>query len=162
VTPPRGPGAFGASDLMRRLTATSAPAAALLVRIAVGGIFLSEGIQKFLFPAELGVGRFVKLGLPAPVVVAPFVGVIEIVGGLLVLVGLLTRVAAVPPLVVMLVALATTKIPILLQKGFWAMAHEARTDFAMLLGCLFLALVGAGAYSLDARIARLLARSRGG
>jgi putative oxidoreductase len=149
-------------DLIRRIAATNAPAAALLVRLAVGGIFLSEGLQKFLFPAELGVGRFAKIGLPAPGVLAPFVGVVEIVGGLLVLVGLLTRVAAVPLLIVMLVAITTTKIPILLQKGFWAMAHEARTDFAMLLGCWFLALVGAGAYSLDARIARLRARSRSG
>jgi uncharacterized membrane protein YphA (DoxX/SURF4 family) len=70
--------------------------------------------------------------------------------------------AAVPLLIVMLVAVVTTKIPILLEKGFWAMAHEARTDFAVLLGCWFLALVGAGAYSLDARIAPLRARYRGG
>jgi uncharacterized membrane protein YphA (DoxX/SURF4 family) len=149
-------------SLIRRIAATNAPAAALLVRIAVGGVFLSEGIQKLLFPAELGVGRFAKIGLPAPGVLAPFVGVVEIVGGLLVLLGLLARVAAVPLLIVMLVAIATTKIPILLHKGFWAMAHEARTDFAMLLCCSFLALAGAGACSLDARVTRLRARSRSG
>jgi uncharacterized membrane protein YphA (DoxX/SURF4 family) len=141
-------------DVIRRIAATNAPAAAILVRLSTGGIFLSEGIQKFLFPAELGVGRFAKIGLPAPGVLASFVGGVEIVGGLLVLVGLLTRAAAVPLIIDMLVAIASTKIPILLQKGFWAMAHEARTDFAMLLGCSFLALVGAGAYSLDARIVR--------
>lgn len=146
-------------DVIRRILATNAPAATLLVRVAVGGIFLSEGIQKLLFPAELGVGRFAKIGLPVPGVLAPFVGVVEIVSGLFVLAGLLTRVAAVPLLVVMLVAITTTKMPILFQKGFWAMAHELRTDFAMLLGCLFLALVGAGACSLDARIARLRVRS---
>jgi uncharacterized membrane protein YphA (DoxX/SURF4 family) len=139
-------------DAIRRLAATNAPAAALLVRIAVGGIFLSEGIQKFLFPAELGVGRFEEIGLPAPGVLAPFVGAVEIVGGLLVLVGFLTRLAAVPLLIDMLVAIATTKIPILVQRGFWAMAHEARTDYAMLLGALFLLLVGAGPWSLDARL----------
>ena len=73
-----------------------APAATLLIRLAVGAIFLSEGVQKFLFPDALGVGRFVKIGIPAPAVMAPFVGVVEIVCGTLVLVGLLTRLAAVP------------------------------------------------------------------
>jgi putative oxidoreductase len=141
-------------DAIRRLAATNAPAAALLVRIAVGAIFLSEGIQKFLFPAELGVGRFQEIGLPAPGVLAPFVGGVEIVGGLLILVGFLTRLATVPLLIDMIVAIATTKIPILLQHGFWAMAHEARTDFAMLLGAFFLLLVGAGPMSLDAWLAR--------
>jgi uncharacterized membrane protein YphA (DoxX/SURF4 family) len=140
-------------DAIRRLAATNAPAAALLVRIAVGGIFLSEGIQKFLFPAELGVGRFEAIGLPAPGALAPFVGAVEIAGGLLVLVGLLTRLAAVALLIDMLVAIATTKIPILVQRGFWTMAHEARTDYAMLLCALFLLLVGAGPWSLDARLA---------
>ncbi|MFT3767474.1 MAG: DoxX family protein [Minicystis sp.] len=121
------------------------------MRLAVGGIFLSEGIQKFLFPAALGVGRFAKIGIPAPGVLAPFVGVVEIACGLLILVGLGTRLAAVPLVIDMLVALATTKIPILIERGFWAMAHEARTDVAMLLGAVFLAITGAGPLSLDAR-----------
>jgi uncharacterized membrane protein YphA (DoxX/SURF4 family) len=137
---------------------TRAPAATLLIRLAVGGIFLSEGIQKFLFPAELGVGRFIKIGLPAPALLAPFVGVVEIGCGLLILLGLATRLAAVPLIIDMLVAIATTKIPILLQRGFWAMAHEARTDFAMLLGCVFLAMLGAGPRSLDGLRARASAR----
>jgi hypothetical protein len=55
-----------------------------------------------------------------------------------------------PTLIInMLVAIATTKIPILLQKGFWSMAHESRTDFSMLLGSIFLLIVGAGRFSLD-------------
>ncbi len=77
--------------LWRRITATQAPPAVLLVRVAVGGVFLSEGIQKFLFPGALGVGRFVKIGIPVPQVTAPFVGVVEIAGGLLLVVALLAR-----------------------------------------------------------------------
>jgi putative oxidoreductase len=132
-----------------RLLASNAPAAVLLIRLLVGAVFVSEGIQKFLFPADLGVGRFTKIGLPSPEVLAPFVGVVEIVGGLLLLLGLLTRLAALALLVDMLVAITTTKIPILLKEGLWKMAHEARTDWSMLLGALFLLLVGAGAWSLD-------------
>lgn len=136
---------------IRRIFETHAPPATLLIRLVVGGVFLSEGIQKFLFSNELGVGRFMKIGIPAPSVMAPFVGVVEIVCGLLVLLGLATRIAAVPLLVTMLVAIATTKVPILLKSGLWKMAHEARTDYAMLLGALFLLIVGAGPLSMDGR-----------
>lgn len=133
---------------------TQAPAATLLIRLSVGLIFLSEGIQKFLYPEALGVGRFAKIGIPWPAFSAPFVGGSEISCGLLLVVGLLTRLAAIPMIVDMLVAIATTKIPLLLQTGFWSMAHEARTDCAMLLGAIFLLLVGAGSWSLDARWSR--------
>jgi len=139
---------------MRRLLATQAPRAVVLVRLIVGAVFLSEGIQKFLFPAELGVGRFAKIGLPSPEFLAPFVGTFEITCGLLVLLGLFTRLAAVPLIIVMLVAISTTKIPMLMDKGFWTMAHEARTDWSMLLGSAFLLIVGAGAWSLDAMLCR--------
>jgi uncharacterized membrane protein YphA (DoxX/SURF4 family) len=121
-------------------------------------VFLSEGIQKFLFPAQLGVGRFTKIGIPLPEVTAPFVGIVEIVCGTMVLLGMLTRLAAVPLIIDMTVAIASTKIPILLDKGFWTMAHEARTDWAMLLGSLFLLIVGAGPWSLDARLERTAGR----
>jgi uncharacterized membrane protein YphA (DoxX/SURF4 family) len=119
------------------------------VRLIVGAVFLSEGIQKFLFPDELGVGRFTKIGIPAPEFMGPFVGVVEIVCGGLVLVGLITRLAAAPLVIDMVVALLSTKLPILLGDGFWKMAHESRTDWAMLLGSLFLLWVGAGHWSLD-------------
>jgi putative oxidoreductase len=132
--------------------AGTAPAATLLIRIAVGGVFISEGIQKFIFPEALGVGRFVKIGIPAPGIVAPFVGVVEVVCGVLVLVGMFTRVATVPLIIDMSVAIYTTKMPMLLKDGFWKMAHEARTDWAMLLGSVFLLLAGAGRLSGDARI----------
>ena len=135
--------------MLDRFRFTSAHPATILIRLVVGGVFLSEGIQKFLFPAALGVGRFVKIGIPAPEVTAPFVGVVEIVGGLMLLVGLLTRVAAIPLIVDMLVAISTTKLPMLHSQGFWSMAHEARVDYAMLLGSAFLLIVGAGPWSMD-------------
>jgi uncharacterized membrane protein YphA (DoxX/SURF4 family) len=115
----------------------------------VGAVFVSEGIQKFMFPDEVGAGRFEKIGFPSPNVVAPFVGCIEIGCGALVLIGLLTRVAVVPLIIIMLTAIGTTKIPILMDQGFWKMAHEARTDWSMLLGAIFLLVVGGGKWSLD-------------
>jgi putative oxidoreductase len=140
--------------LFRKILATDAPAAVILIRLIVGGVFLSEGIQKFLFPDALGVGRFTKIGIPAPEIMAPFVGVCEIGCGVLFLLGLLTRLAAIPMIINMLVAISTTKVAILLKSGFWNMAHDARTDYAMLLGSIFLLLVGAGPCSIDAKFAR--------
>jgi len=125
--------------------------ALLLIRILVGWVFVSEGIQKFVFPAELGVGRFAKIGIPFPHFMAPFVGSIEIVCGSLLLVGLLTRLAVVPLLGVILVAIFTTKLPMIAKTGLWSMLHEARADFSMLLGLVFLLITGAGTLSLDAR-----------
>lgn len=131
---------------------TNAPSSVILIRLVVGLVFLSEGIQKFINPAEVGSGRFAKIGLPSPEILAPVVGAFEIVCGILVLLGLLTRLAVVPLIAIMLAAISSTKIPILFDKGFWAMAHEARTDYSMLLGSIFLLIVGAGAWSLDARL----------
>jgi uncharacterized membrane protein YphA (DoxX/SURF4 family) len=125
--------------------------AVLLIRILVGWVFLSEGIQKFLFPAALGVGRFVKIGIPAPHFFAPFVGVVEIVCGTMLIVGLLTRLASIPLLIDIVVAILTTKVPMLSKAGFWGTMHEARTDFCMLLGLLFLLIAGAGSISMDQR-----------
>ena len=152
---------------MNKLLQTNAPGAVILIRLVVGGVFLSEGIQKFLYPAQNGAGRFARIGIPSPDVMGPFVGIVEIVCGTLILLGLFTRFAAIPLIVNMLVAILSTKIPILLGHGFWGfslrnlpyygfwgMAHEARTDFAMLLGSLFLLIVGGGALSLDARLSR--------
>jgi len=126
--------------------------AVLLIRILVGWVFLSEGIQKFLFPEALGVGRFLKIGIPWPNVLAPFVGTVEIVCGTLILLGLATRLAAVPLLAVILVALYSTKIVVFAKLGFWGTMHEARTDVSMLLALLFLLLVGGGSLSVDAAL----------
>jgi putative oxidoreductase len=125
--------------------------AILLIRILVGWVFLSEGIQKFLFPESLGVGRFVKIGIPLPQLMAPFVGVTEIIYGALVLVGLFTRLACVPLLIDICVALYSTKIVTFAKNGFWGTLHEARTAVSMLLGLIFLLIVGGGTLALDAR-----------
>jgi putative oxidoreductase len=130
----------------------SAPASVILVRLLVGWVFFSEGVQKFLFPAALGVGRFEKIGIPAPHFFAPFVGTVEIVCGFLLIVGLITRLAAIPLLIDISVAIATTKLPMLAKSGFWGTMHEARTDICMFLGLLFLISVGSGRLSFDARL----------
>lgn len=132
----------------------------VLIRILVGWVFLSEGIQKFLFPVALGIGRFAKIGIPVPQVMAPFVGGVEIVFGVLVLAGLFTRFATLPLLIDIVVALFTTKLPFLEKHGIWGALHEARTDVSMLFGLLFLAIVGGGSLSLDARLHRQRAATR--
>jgi uncharacterized membrane protein YphA (DoxX/SURF4 family) len=133
---------------------TEAPASVLLIRLMVGGVFLSEGIQKFLFAEKVGSGRFAKIGLPSPEVLGPFVGATEIACGSLVLAGLLTRLAVLPLLITMSVALWSTKVPILMNDGFWKMAHDSRNDTCMVLGSLFLLIAGAGKLSADARLTR--------
>lgn len=134
--------------LRRLLSANGAPSL-LLIRLLVGAVFLSEGLQKFLFPGQRGTGRFETIGLPEPEFLGPFVGSFEVACGALVLFGLATRLAVLPLITIMLVALVTTKWPILREEGFWKAAHESRTDWAMLLGSLFLSIVGAGPWSLD-------------
>ena len=138
--------------LWRRLLATRPAAAIILIRLMVGAVFLSEGIQKFLYPADRGAGRFEKIGLPSPEFLGPFVGTFEIACGSLVLAGLLTRLAVVPLIVIMCTAIATTKIPTLLSDGFWEAAHAARTDWSMLLGSLFLLIEGGGKWSVDRQL----------
>jgi uncharacterized membrane protein YphA (DoxX/SURF4 family) len=128
----------------------------LLPRLIVGLVFLSEGIQKFLFPDLVGVGRFEKIGFANPEFLAYFVATFEITCGTLMLIGLSIRIAAIPLFIIMMTAITTTKIPVLADKGFWSMAHEARTDFAMTLLIIFLFIYGAGRYSFDHCIQRNL------
>jgi uncharacterized membrane protein YphA (DoxX/SURF4 family) len=156
----------------RDVPSPEAPRAAILIRLLVGLVFFEEGIQKFLVPAVMGAGRFACIGIPAPDVMGPFVGVIEIVCGALLVLGLATRLATVPLLIDITVAILSTKLPILLghgygpfavpqvnRYGFWSVASEARTDYAMVMGLLFLLLVGGGSWSLDARRSRMPPRS---
>ncbi len=126
---------------------------AIFIRLAVGLIFLTQGILKYIDP-HMGVLRFTRIGFPFPDFTAHFVGSFEIVCGLLVLVGLLTRLACVPLLIVILTAIATTKIPELWRpdQGFWFMVSDARTDFALTMSLIFLISFGAGLWSLDARL----------
>jgi putative oxidoreductase len=144
---------------------TTAPRATVLIRLMAGAVFLSEGILKFVY-ANQGVGRFTKLGFPLPGTVATAIGVFEIVGGILLLTGLYTRLIAIAFSFEMVVAILTTKISLYLgtsplplpaappKVGIWAVLHESRSDWAQLICCVFLVLVGAGAMSLDARRAR--------
>lgn len=119
-----------------------------LLRIMVGWVFLSEGIQKFLYPAARGVGRFHAIGIPFPRFSAPFVGVVEIVCGAMLIAGVATGIAVLLLLIDISVAIASTKVP-LLKHGFWIAMHEARTDFCMLLGLIAIALLGSGGLAMQ-------------
>ena len=141
------------------------PRATILIRVMAGTVFLWEGIMKFVF-ANQGVGRFTKLGFPVPHFTATADGCFEIVGGILIIAGLLTRVIAIPFIIEMLVAMASTKIPMYLgtsplplppvppQVGFWAVLHEIRSEYAQLVSCAFLLLAGPGRWSIDALLAK--------
>jgi putative oxidoreductase len=133
---------------------TSSDSGAFLPRLIVGLVFLSEGIQKYLFPALVGTGRFEKIGFAHPAFWACFTGAFEIICGFLILIGLFTRLAAIPLFIIMMTAFVTTKWPILVDKGFWQMAHEYRTDFAMTILLVYLFIYGAGKWSVDHRINR--------
>jgi uncharacterized membrane protein YphA (DoxX/SURF4 family) len=149
-----------------------APAATLLLRLMAGGVFVWEGIMKFVFPT-LGVVRFAKLGFPAPHLTASVIGAWEIAGGALLTLGLLTRGVAILFAIEMVVAVLSTKIGLYLGTsplplppapplvGFWAVLHESRSDYAQLLTSLYLAIAGPGALSLDARLRRARARKAG-
>ena len=144
---------------------TDAPRAVLLVRLMAGGVFLSEGILKFVY-ANQGVGRFTKLGFPAPALTASFIGTLEIVGGLMLICGLLTRFIAIPFVIEMVVAILATKVSLYLgtsplpappsppKVGFWAVLHETRSDWAQIMTTAFLLVVGPGPWSLDALLRR--------
>jgi len=129
-------------------------AAILAVRLLVGVVFFLEGIKKFIFPEQWGAGRFTRIGIPAPHVMGPVVGTFEIVCGLLVILGLWTRIVSVPLLCIISTAIVTTKFPILLKSGFWSMEDAARTDYSMFMGLIFLLFAGSGSLSVDAQLAK--------
>ena len=124
----------------------------LIPRIIVGLVFLSEGIQKYLFPDIVGVGRFMKIGFENAEFLAYFVATFEIACGIFLLTGLLTRIASIPLLIIMATAIISTKIPKLINDGFWTMAHDSRTDFAMTMLLIYLIIYGAGNFSIDSLI----------
>jgi uncharacterized membrane protein YphA (DoxX/SURF4 family) len=141
------------------------PRATVLIRVMAGTVFLWEGIMKFVF-ANQGVGRFTKLGFPFPHFTATADAWFEIIGGILIISGLLTRMIAIPFIIEMFVAMASTKIPMYLgtsplplppvppQVGFWAVLHEIRSEYAQLASCAFLLLAGPGPWSVDAILSR--------
>lgn len=151
--------------MIQKLFRTDDSKATIIIRLMVGAVFLSEGVQKFIFPAMRGVGRFEGMGFPQPEFFANFVGAFEIICGIFILLGFLTRISALMMLITMTVAIVVTKIPIAMGEsfgpfilrdlktyGFWSMAHEIRTDFAMWLGSLFLIIKGGGEWSIDRNI----------
>ncbi len=153
--------------MIKRLMSSAGGGPVLLIRVLVGWVFLLEGILKFMLPQELGVGRFATIGIPMPQVTAPFVGGLEIVCGLMVLAGLLTRLACFALMIDICVAILSTKFPIWMGHGYWlfslpalkhygflSMLHEARTDLSMVLGLIFLLVVGGGGWSLDGWLLR--------
>lgn len=153
---------------LAQVTATRASGAVVLIRLYVGLIFVGEGILKFLRPETLGSGRFEKAGIPAGAFFANLDGVFEIICGVMILAGLLVRLATLPMIVDMIGALVITKVPLLWgsaplypkEGGFWDFFHEGRLKIAMLCGSIFLLIVGAGGYSLDGRMKRAGASAR--
>jgi putative oxidoreductase len=150
---------------------TEGPKSTIFLRLMAGGVFLWEGILKFVY-ANQGIGRFTKLGMPLPHFTADFVACLEIIGGLLLLSGLMTRLIAIPFIVEMIVAILSTKISLYLgtsplplpaappKVGMWAVLHEVRSEYAQMLTAVFLMLNGPGRWSLDA-LFRTQEQSRG-
>lgn len=144
---------------------TDGPKSTLLLRLMAGGVFFWEGILKFVYVNQ-GIGRFTKLGMPFPHFTAAFIGYLEIIGGVLLLSGLMTRLIAIPFVAEMIVAMLSTKISLYLgtsplplppsppQVGFWAVLHEIRSEYAQILTVLFLLINGPGKWSLDAVLLR--------
>lgn len=135
--------------MKHRIVSTKPNKTYLLIRLMVGVVFLFEGIQKFLYPELRGAGQFAEIGLPFPEFLSYFVASFEVLCGAMVILGLFTRLAAIPLLVIMVVAIFTTKLPIFYEEGFWFMVYVSKTDFAMFMGSLFLLINGAGALSAD-------------
>jgi putative oxidoreductase len=144
---------------------TDGPGATLIIRLMTGSVFLWEGILKFVY-ANQGVGRFTKLGMPFPAFTATFVAWVEIIGGILFIIGWLTRPAAIAFIIEMIVAMLSTKIslyygryplplpPSPLQTGIWAVLHEIRSEYAQIMTSLFLLVTGPGPLSVDAQTSR--------
>ncbi|HTJ10647.1 MAG TPA: DoxX family protein [Dinghuibacter sp.] len=135
--------------MIRRILATEETGSVLFIRLMVGGIFLSEGLQKFIYPSILGGGRFLSIGFPLPYFSAYFDGVLQVICAVLVLLGLFTRFAVIPLLVITIFSLVAIQSRVLVDQGLFPMLHAARTDWCMLLGTCYLLLKGGGRWSLD-------------
>jgi putative oxidoreductase len=134
------------------LNLQSSTSAAVLIRVIVGYVFFVEGIQKYLYPDTLGIGRFIKIGIPYPHVMIHVSAGAEIICGALLIIGLFTRLSTIPLIINISVAIISTKVIMFIQKGFWPAVHESRLDFTMLLSLIFLMIVGAGICSMDAKL----------
>jgi len=136
------------------LDLSSSVPAAVLVRVIVGYVFFVEGIQKYLYPDTLGIGRFIKIGIPFPHVTVHISAGAEIICGALLMIGLWTRLSTIPLIINISVAIVSTKVMMFVQKGFWPAVHESRLDFTMLFCLIFLLIAGAGCCSLDKKITK--------
>ena len=123
----------------------------IILRLVTGLIFITEGLLKYKLIQWLGPGRFAEIGFGHPFFWAYFTGAFEMTCGLLVLIGFRTRLASIPLLIIMIVAFITTKVPILMDKGFWTFAHEYRTDFSLTMLLVLLIIYGGGRWSVDGR-----------
>ena len=140
--------------MLEKIVKTDSNRLTIIIRIMVGMVFLSEGVQKLLYPALRGAGRFEKIGLPNPEFLGTFVGWFEIISGVLIIFGLITRGASAITFVIMIVAMATTKSEVFNTSGFWVMMHGSRTDWSMFLGSIYLMIQGGGNWSVDQFIAQ--------
>lgn len=136
-------------NLLNKLISSPGYPTNIFFRSMIGLVFLSEGIQKFITPELTGAGRFAKIGIPNPEFFGPFVGSFEIICGTLLLLGFLTRLASIPLLAIICVAIYTTKLSTFIEKGFWTTAHEGRTDFCIFIGLICLLTYGGGKWSID-------------
>ena len=133
---------------MKNLFKTNDIKGYIFIRLILGYVFLVAGLQKFIFPENMGPGRFADMGFPFPEFTAYFVGFFETIGGLFILFGFASRLAAIPLIITMIVAIITTKFPEL-GDGFWGFAHSARLDISMLLTSVFVAINGSDKNSID-------------
>jgi putative oxidoreductase len=138
--------------MWEKITFTDNRNTTFLIRFMVGFIFFTEGIQKFLFPHLRGAGRFEDMGLPAPEFLSYFVASFEVLCGAMILLGLLTRLAAIPIIFIMVVAIVVVKLPVLLEENFWVMMFISKIDFAMLIGAVYLFIEGSGRWSVDNKL----------
>jgi len=141
-------------DLFYRIIHVHPDNRSIIPRLIVGLVFLSEGIQKYIMSEVVGAGRFERIGFENFEFLAYFVATFEILCGILLLLGLMVRLSSIPLLIIMFTAIASTKIPILMEDGFWVMAHASRTDFAMTMLLIYLIIFGAGKRSLDSLMLR--------
>lgn len=138
---------------MTNTTAPSAPASLglLVLRIVVGVIFAAHGAQKiFEYTLAGTVGSFEGMGIPFPEIAAPLVAFVELIGGILLALGLFTRPVGIILAIDMIVALVAVHLP----AGLWV--GEGGYEFVAVLGAAALALAfsGAGRFSLDGAFLR--------
>jgi uncharacterized membrane protein YphA (DoxX/SURF4 family) len=124
----------------------------IFIRLIVGLIFISEGIQKYLIVTIFGPALFKEIGFSNPMFWVYFTGAFEILCGILILFGLLTRLAAIPLLTIMIIAFITTKLPLLATKGFWTFSHEYSIEFSLTFLLILLFIYGGGKWSVDLKI----------